>query len=361
VIEAGRLPAQVGWRELDRGWRGLALETERVELVLLPDKGCDLYSWTDRRTGVDVLFKAPWGLPDRVRGGWTDGSSAAWLARYPGGWQVLCPNGGAESDAPGGVRWGFHGEACLVSWALEDSGTDGTTAWAELSTRLYTAPVAMRRRLRLRGRTLTLEETLANTSPDPLEVMWSHHPAFGAPFLDGDCRIACGARTLVADDEAPGTMLAPGARHRWPLAATPDGEPLDLATVPGPGERRAHLAYLTDFADGWFTITNPRLQLGVGLRWPLDVFPHAWFWQEVHSTPGHPWWREAYVAAIEPASTIPGQGIQAAQRKGGHPVRLAAGESRTAVIEGVLFSSAGEENDEQAWPWDSSGQERTAE
>jgi hypothetical protein len=367
VAEVGGPSAQVGWRELDRGWRGLTLETEHVELVLLPDKGCDLYSWADRRTGIDVLFKAPWGLPDRASGGWSDGSQAAWLARYPGGWQVLCPNGGAETEASAGVRWGFHGEACLVSWAIDDFGTDGTTAWAELSTRLYTAPVSMRRRFRLRGRTLTLEESVTNTSPDPLDVMWSHHPAFGAPFLDGGCRIASGARTLVADDEAPGTMLAPGARYDWPIASTADGNPLDLSQAPGPGQNRAHLAYLTDFTDGWFTIINPRLQLGVGVRWPLDVFPHAWFWQEVHSTPGHPWWREAYVAAIEPATTIPAQGLEAARRKGGHPLRLAASESRTTVIDAVLFATATGENEndhddgdpDHAWPWYSPGQGRT--
>lgn len=359
VAEAGRHSARTGWRELDRGWRGLALETESVEVVLLPDKGCDVYSWTDRRSGIDVLFKTPWGLPDRTGRMWTDGSSAAWLAGYPGGWQVLCPNGGAETQAPGGVRWGFHGEACLVSWVLDNVGDDGTTAWAELSTRLFTAPIAMRRRLRLHGRTLTLEESVTNTSPDPIEVMWSHHPAFGAPFLDGGCRIACGARTVVADDEAPGTMLAPGGRSSWPLAATAGGDQVDLSRVPGPEDNRAHLAYLTDFGDGWCTITNPRLGLGVGLRWPLDVFSHAWFWQEAHSTPGHPWWRQAYVAAIEPASTIPAQGLEAARRKGGRPLRLAGQQTRTAVIEGVLFSTAGGGDADQAWPWDSNGQEMT--
>ena len=342
--------ARAGWRDLDRGWRGLALETGHAELVLLPGKGCDLYAWVDRGTGVDVLFKTPWGLPDRASCTWTDGSEAAWLARYPGGWQVLCPNGGAETEAPGGVRWGFHGEACLVSWTVENADSDGTTAWAELSTRLYSAPVALHREIRLRDRTLTLRETVTNTSPDPLDVMWSHHPAFGAPFLDGGCRLASGARTIIADDASPGTLLAPASRHDWPTAVTAGGDPLDLGQLPGPEQHRAHLAYLTDFTDGWFAITNPRLRLGVRLRWPLDVFPHAWFWQEVHSTPGHPWWREAYVAAVEPATTIPAQGLALARSKGGRPLRLAGGESRTAVIEGELFTPGGEQDDSDRDP-----------
>ena len=44
-----------------------------------------------------------------------------------------------------------------------------------------------------------------------------------------------------------------------------------------------------------FAITNPRLSLGVGLRWPLEVFDKAWLWQEVHSTMGWPWFGRAYV------------------------------------------------------------------
>ncbi|HEX2130983.1 MAG TPA: aldose 1-epimerase [Actinophytocola sp.] len=323
------------WVELPRGWRGLVLRSAEVEVVLLPDKGCDIYSWTDRESGVDVLFKTPWGLPPRSPGAAAD-SQTAWLERYPGGWQVLCPNGGAESTAPGGVRWGFHGEACLVPWEIADAGPD----FAELTVRLHRAPLRLRRRLTLRGRVLTIDESVGNTSPDEVELMWSHHPAFGAPFLGPDCVLATGASTVLADDEAPGTLLAPDSLHPWPSASTRDGAALDLSRVPH--APAAQLAYLTDFDDaGWFAITNPRLGLGVGMRWPTDVFGHAWLWQELNASPGYPWWREAYVCAVEPATTIPGQGVDAARRKGSDLLRLAGGETRDVVLEAVLFRTTG--------------------
>jgi len=331
---------RVGWLELHRGWRGLVLRSEHVEVVLLPDKGADLYSWVDLESGVDVLFKTPWGLPPAAPG-WSGDSQTAWLERYPGGWQVLCPNGGAESEGPGGVRWGFHGEACQTAWDVTGTGSHIGAGWAELTTRLHRAPLRLRRRLRLSGRLLTITESVTNISPEEIELMWSHHPAFGAPFLDGGCVISTGARTVVADDEAPGTMLAPDSRHAWPHASTKDDEPLDLSRVPGPEEPRSHLAYLTDFDEGWYAITNPRLGLGVGLRWPLEVFPSAWFWQEMHASPGYPWWREAYVCAIEPATTIPGQGVTAARAKGSSLLRLSGGETRSVVIEAVLFHHPG--------------------
>jgi hypothetical protein len=331
---------RVCWRELARGWRGLVLRSEHVEVVLLPAKGCDVYSWTDLATGVDVLFKTPWGLPPATPGASAD-SMTAWLERYPGGWQVLCPNGGDETEAPGGVRWGFHGEACLVPWEVTGTGVVGDAAWAELGTRLHRAPLRLRRRVSVSGRLLTIEESVTNESPDQVELMWSHHPAFGAPFLDGGCVIATGASTVLADDEAPGTALAPGSRHRWPVAATEDGADLDLSVVPDPAAARSHLAYLTGFDEGWFAITNERLGLGAGLRWPVEVFPHAWFWQEVHATPGYPWWRQVYVCAVEPATTEGGHGVAAARRKGLSLLRLAGGQTRSVLLEAVLFRAGG--------------------
>ena len=340
--------------DLGRGWFGLSLQTPQVVVVALPDKGCDIYSWTDRSTGLDVLFKSPWGLPSNLPGSWHTDSQAAWLAQYPGGWQVICPNGGAESDAPGGARWGFHGEACTLRWDVDDIGVDGETSWAVLSTRLRRAPLILQRRIALRDRTLTIDESVTNVSAESLEFMWSHHPAFGAPFLEPGCRIATGAREIVADDQAPGTLLAAASKHSWPLATAADGSDVDLSTIPAADATRSNLAYLAGFDEGWFTITNARLGLGVGVRWPAATFPYAWLWQEMHSSPGYPWWRQAYVCAIEPASSIPAQGLDAVRRKGGPLVHLSGGETRSAVIEAVLFampeSPAG---DSDRWPWTS--------
>ncbi|GAB3434588.1 aldose 1-epimerase [Actinophytocola sediminis] len=321
----------VEWVDLPRGWRGLALRTAEVEVVLLPEKGCDIYSLTDRESGVDVLFKTPWGLPPPAPGALAPDSESAWLERYPGGWQVLCPNGGAETEAPG-TRWGFHGEACLVPWEVTATGED----FAELTVRLHHAPLRLRRRVRLEGRLLTIEESVTNTSPVELELMWSHHPAFGAPLVGPESVITTSARTLVADDEAPGTLLTPGSRHQWPMVSTVDGTEVDLSRIPD--APTAQLAYLTDFdGAGWFAISNPRLGLGVGMRWPTEVFGHAWLWQELRATPGYPWWREAYVCAIEPATTFPGQGVAAARDKGASLLRLGGEETRNVVLEAVLF------------------------
>jgi hypothetical protein len=99
--------------------------------------------------------------------------------------------------------------------------------------------------------------------------------------------------------------------------------------------------YLVDFDEGWFAITNPRLGLGVGLRWPLEVFDKAWLWQEIHASSGWPWYRRAYVVAVEPASTIPGQGLVNAHARGQSGIVIPGGTTRRAVVEAVLFQPEG--------------------
>jgi hypothetical protein len=311
----------------------LRLASDQLEVVVTPAKGCDIVGLIDRASGIDLLFKPPW----RARGGAAPGthhatSASQWLERYAGGWQVLLPNGGTAS-VEHGVEWGFHGEACLVPWEVE--AHDATSA--TLSTDLFRAPLSIERVLEVDGPVLRIEETVTNTSPDSIEVMWSHHPAFGAPFLDGGCLLTTGARTYLVDGEVPGTMLAPRSRHAWPVAELADGTTIDLGSIPAPAEARAHLGYLTEFDAGWFALTNPALELGVAFRWPLEVFPAAWFWQEIHSTSGYPWYRRAYVTAVEPCTTFPGHGLAHARAEGGSPFVLAGHDRASVTVEAVVF------------------------
>lgn len=313
-----------------------SLHNEQLEVTVLADKGADIYSLVHRASGVDVLFKAPWGV--RPPGPWLRAASSLerWMEAYPGGWQLLLPNGGDECKERG-VTWGFHGEAALAPWAV----LDRTGSSATLETNLFSAPLHVLRSLTLDGPVLRVDETITNRSAAPVEVMWSHHPAFGAPFIEEGCLISAGCRVLQADDPAPGTLFSVGSRHAWPMATTSRGEVVDMSIVPGPQQTRAVLAYLLDFTSGYFAITNPRLGLGVGLRWPLEVFHKAWLWQEVHSTMDWPWFGRAYVVAVEPASTVPGHGMANARAKGQSGARLRGGESRRVTVEAVLFEGTG--------------------
>jgi galactose mutarotase-like enzyme len=312
-------------------WSAIELATDEVAVAVLPEKGCDILELVDRRSGVDLLFKSPWGHGRRPVH--APSSFEAWIESYPGGWQVLLPNGG-DAAVENGVEWGFHGEAGLIEWRVDELSPDAAT----FSTSLITAPLELVRRLNLSQNMLRVEEQVTNRGGDAIEVMWGHHPTFGAPFLEPGCMIETSARTFTADDRAPGG-LEPGRRSSWPTAVLADGGQIDLSALPAPDEHRAVLGYLSDFEDGSYRIANPRLRLTVEIRWPLDLFPHAWFWQELHASPGYPWYRRAYTTAIEPNTTIPAQGIVNARAKGGIPLRLEPNASRVATLQAALTHS----------------------
>lgn len=314
------------------GLSPLILRNDFVELTLLPGKGCDIYSLIDMRTGIDVLFKTPWGV--RSPGLWSHMNSSYehWMEAYAGGWQILLPNGGDECVEKG-TTWGYHGEASLGKWSL----LDRTSTEADLEIQLFTVPLKVQRHFQLDGPVLRIREIVTNVSQEVTEFMWSHHPAFGAPFLEDGCVLSTGFRSFIADELNPGSILSPGSQHSWPIVTSTSNDRVDLRRLPGPLETRAMLGYLFDIAEPFFAITNPKKRLGIGIRWSGKVFDKAWLWQEVHSGNEWPWFGRAYAIAVEPASTIPGHGMTYAREKGFRGVELGASMSTELIMEAVLF------------------------
>jgi hypothetical protein len=305
----------------------VVLRSEDLEVTAVPGQGADIVQVTERSGGTGLLYRTPWAAATPRLAGWAPDSHTWWMSRYPGGWQVLCPNAGPERETAGTV-WGFHGEASVIPWAVCSRGPAAACFTAELAT----APLRIVRDLILDGPTLRLREQLSNTGSVPLDVMWVHHPAFGAPLIAEGTLIRIAASTLLADQSEPGTALAAASEHPWPLAHDQAGRQLDLSRIPGGGVRRAVFGCLTDLAEPRFTIVNPAIELGVQVRWSPGAFPHAWFWQDLGGSAGYPWYGRAYVLAIEPANVIPGTG-GAGSRRRGTGRELVPGRSWEAEIE----------------------------
>ena len=323
---------------LGRSMRALEIENELLAATILLDKGADIYRLVYKPRNMDVLWKAPWGLKEIGRGFESAmDSQTAWLEAYAGGWQLIFPNGGFANTYKG-APLSYHGEASMKAWEHEVLQASGSALEVRLSVRLSRSPYTVERWLRLEAGSpvLSLRERVTNHAGEPMDFMWSHHPAFGAPFLSQHCRIDSGARTLTADDEYRGVNnpLELGRKYAWPQAGA-----IDLARVPGPEHPRDLLGYLSDFESPWFSITNRALGFGIGMSWDKSVFPYAWFWQELNSSPGFPFYKCSYVMAIEPAASIPGQGLTAVMQKTGTHLTLAPGESRDFYLTAALYES----------------------
>lgn len=312
----------------------LVLSSADLDVVITPAKGADIYAVIDRASGVDVLFKTPWGRRDPAGVPPYGDSQADWLVRYAGGWQILFPHAGPEREY-GGVRRGYHGEAAILPWRV----TRSSATSAVLTVELFTVPVGVSREIRIEGPCLHLTDTLVNRASVPVEYTWVQHPGFGAPFAGPECRIHTGARTLITDADAPGTVFSPDQVMPTADVRTAAGEPFDLASLPEPDKPREIFAALTDFdRNGWFTLTNDELGFGMRMEWDAGVLPHAWFWQECHATAGFPWFRRAYAVGIEPANALPGTGEVDGRRRGEAPL-LEPGGTQAAQLTLTRFGA----------------------
>ena len=323
---------------LGRTLRALEIENDQLSTTVMVDKGADIFRLVYKPANVDVLWKSPWGIKESARGFDSAFDSAtAWLEAYAGGWQVLFPNGGDENVYKGAAL-GFHGEASMKAWEYEIVSESASAVEVKLSSRLSRSPYTIERWMRVEAGSpiLHVRERVTNHAGEDMGFMWSHHPAYGAPFISEHCVIDVGTASFVADDLYAGfaNPLTLSEEYRWPMAGD-----TDMSQVPGPEEERDTLAYFRDFESGWYGITNRQLGMGVGLVWDADVFPYAWFWQEMNASPGFPFYKCSYVMAIEPASSIPGQGLTTVMEKSGTHLTLGPGESNEIEMKAVFYES----------------------
>jgi galactose mutarotase-like enzyme len=263
--------------------RLVVLENDALRIVVTPEKGADIVAFVDKPTGVDVMLRLPAGLrswksevplmphPNRL------------FSFYEGGWQELFPVG-SNFGKYYGADHPTHGEAPLLNWdyaILEDSRQ---RVCVEFRVRLVMSPFELRRRMILDASSpeVVFEESIANRSSIDLKYMWGHHPAFGAPFLSGDCRI-----------ELPKCRLIAGTARQ--LRIPPESKP-----------SRA-MFYAVDLARGEYGIHNDRLGFGFGMAWDARVFSKIWIWQSLHYLDRAPFFRREYACAVEPFTSLPHQ------------------------------------------------------
>lgn len=286
--------------------RPVVLESDRVRVAVDPGRGADILSIVDLPSGVDVMLTTPWrDRADAIREGrvrtTSSSSHALWLEQYRGGWQTLCPNaGGARTQE--GAPYEFHGEASAATWQVDS--LDGSAVC--MTVELFTAPVRIRRELRLDEGTLTQHDRITNLSDRDISIDYVGHPAFGAGLLSGGAMITTDARFFVPDGADAPSGGVPAASHAWPWLEI-GAAPRDLRIVgPSPDGQRL-FGWLHGFESGRVSIVGRR-GLAVDLEWDARVLPYAWLWQESEASHEFPWFGRTRLLAVEPAST-PTSGI----------------------------------------------------
>ena len=264
------------------GWAAMVLESDRLRVTVLPDKGADIYELVDLASGVDLLFKTPWGLRPPGSPSRPEAGGLEFIGNYEGGWQQLFPNAN-DACSYEGIELPFHGEAALLPWEAQATEEGDDAVAVTLSVRCRRLPFRLERVMRLeRGSgDLVIESTVTNEGASRLPFVWGQHLVLGPPLIERGCRLELPAESIVTGDEVweHTARLEPGQRSRWPHAQLRAGGTVDLRDVPGVEMGSHDDLFVGGFTEGTATIANPRLGLTFRLRWDNRVFPWVVLWQ----------------------------------------------------------------------------------
>lgn len=340
-------PRNFGCRVSDqyslKGWKLLILENELLRVSVLIDKGSDIFEFLYKPLDVDFMWHSPMGLCDRalyVQS--VSPTQGSFMDFYEGGWQEIAPSGG-EGCVYKDASYGLHGEVWNLPWDCVIEHDDPGEVSARLTCRLLKVPLVIRKKLSLRSReaVLHIDETISNESEEPIDFMWGHHPAFGAPFLNDHCVVDIPAARIAVHSfsQDPKKRFAAGNVFDWPNMTTVSGETVDGSRILPASARTSDELCFLDLSEGWYALTDTERQVGFAMEWDLAMFPYVWFWQVFGGGDGYPWYGRNMTCALEPWSSYPLFGIQRSIEHGSHK-ELGPGESASTWLKAAAFSGA---------------------
>jgi Domain of unknown function (DUF4432) len=321
------------------GYAALVLENDKLRITLLPGKGSDVIQFLYKPLDMDFMWASPPGLQPAGAVKASAGQSNSFLDNYPGGWQEIMPNFGDPCEYKG-IKLGLHDEISMLPWNYTIVEDDPQCVSVRLEVRCILTPFRICKTLTLRmGCILEIEETVENLSTETMDCTWGHHPAFGNPFLDGNCRVVVPPCRVKTQEEyvSPNSRLEKGQDCEWPFVRGRNGEEIDLSAVP---DRTAHshdMAYLYGFGRGWYALFNEGRKLGFGMSWDSELFKYLWFWQVYGGWHGDPWHGTTYNIGLEACSSYP-QSLTGAI-KAGSQLTFAPGESIQTALQVAVITN----------------------
>ena len=326
-----------------RGLKTAVIENELLRVVVLVDKGADIYQLVYKPTDTDFLWRSPWGVRDPSRFLPTTGSpDSMWMDVYEGGWQTVLPGGGPPSRY-GDADLGIHAEVNTMPWDCAITEDSPERVAMRCWVRTYRTPFFYEKTLALSSGSAVLEidATLVNEGEEPVHCVWGEHIALGPPFLSEDCVVDLAGGTLFNhhDDLHPNSRLKPGATGPWPWTETKDGGRADLSRIQPKSARSYDVSYVTDMPEGWYAVTNQSTGVGFGFVFPKDVFRYLWYWQSFGGGYGYPWYGRTYNVGLEPFTSYSKRGLASAIEDG-TALRLEPGQRVEVSERAVAYTGA---------------------
>jgi hypothetical protein len=296
------------WEITLNGLRAVILENELLRVGVLVDKGTDIFEFLYKPKDIDCMWHSWLGIRDGNAWQITQSSRIGnFLDNYFGGWQDLFPNAD-ENCVYKGAELGVHGEACILPWTYTIIQDEPDQIQVKFSLSTIRMPFQLEKVLTLKtGKSvLYFDAQVKNLGNEEIDFMWGLHPALGKPFLSDQCIITlppCKVRTdaLLGSDFS---RLDFDQITSWPKVKGKNGLEIDISEIPGEEIKCNDRAVIYEFAEGWYAVVNPELQMVFAMTWDKEVFPYLLYWQSFSGWQGYPFYGTAYTMSLEPRSSF---------------------------------------------------------
>jgi len=328
------------------GFNAMILQNEKIQVVLLIDKGTEIVQFLHKPTDMDFIWHSRNPLRDAGKFNPVSGDEASpFFDRWSGGWFEVLPNNGPAASYKN-ARLGFYAETINLPWEYQIVEDTPEKVKVFFWVKTFRMPFLLKKWLTIESgkSALQIEEEVINIGGEDLSFAWGHHPVVGPPFLSSSCIISSpDCQVIVGEDEdGPGYRMGLRQEGRWPIIKGVDGGELDLRRVEPQSAHSMDNCYLTDYKDDAFiAVTNPEAQIGFGFSWDPSVFRYVWLWQAFGGGVGYPWFSDSYHMGIEPWSSYPCAGLEAAIENK-TALNLKPGESKKVWLSAVAFEGKGE-------------------
>lgn len=275
------------------GRRAASIENADLRVTVL-EHGGHIAEIFDKAAGVNPLWTPPWQTIEPLAYGpansalYGEGSDGPLLAGIMG--HNLCLDiFGPPTDDEARAGLTAHGEGSVAPYQLTAHGEE-LTAKAEFPI----AGLDFERRIRLRGRTVDVRETLTNVTSVDRAIGWTQHVTLGPPFLECGVTEFCASATRSMTFESTfgaDDYLRPAVEFEWPMAPVLDGGSIDLRVFTDAKRSSAYTAHLMDQdrPTAFFAAFSPAFRLVFGYAWRSADFPWMGIWEENHSRLQSPW------------------------------------------------------------------------
>ena len=316
------------------------IENELIRVVVLIDKGADIYSFVHKPSDTDYMWRTVWGVRDTTKFLATTGDSS-WMDTYEGGWQSCAPTAGNLGQDYQGAPMGQHSEISHMPWDSQIVKDDPEECSIKFWGRTYRTPFYIEKTLTVKKNdpALQIDFKLTNEAAGNSDCVWLEHIVFGDPFLSEECRLDLpNSKILNLSEGTAGNRLKANGKGTWPFTEGPNGD-VDMREVPPKSSKLEDLAVYHDLSDGWYAITNKEKKVGIGMLFSNEIFKYVWNWQVFGGGQGYPWYGRHYNLGLELCTSLP-DGMAYPGSKDKTAFNLGTGESIETSLKAIAFESA---------------------